>query len=188
MLPALVSNWVAGDFAIYFTYALLHGQPSLCMWGHVGMLSLGSHAVYFGVGGACAMSVDARRGCPGCRICRGRAGSGSSPPSSLPAALPPGRRLVLLREPPRGAFFGIVTLALAFIVDAWPSTRPGLAASTATDGAIPPITSGLNGGAEHDPMALWRCWSFSRSRWADDAAHRLRPTHRRRSVRTSCAL
>ena len=54
VLPLVTADWVAGDFGIYFAYAVFAVSLGF-LWGHAGMLSLG-HAVYFGLG-AYAMSV-----------------------------------------------------------------------------------------------------------------------------------
>jgi ABC-type branched-subunit amino acid transport system permease subunit len=153
LLPAVVSNRVAGDFAIYFTYALFAVSLAFA-WGHVGMLSLG-HAVYFGLG-AYAMSVVTLGMLPGLPNLR------SSWVGLIAAIVVAGgaawivgwfffasRRL-------RGAFFGIVTLALAFIVErlainsTWLGGLNGLM-------NVPPIRSGANGGGAelYDPLALY---------------------------------
>jgi len=46
-LPLVVAEWVAGDLAIQFAYALLAVSLGF-VWGHCGLLSLG-HAVFFGI-------------------------------------------------------------------------------------------------------------------------------------------
>jgi ABC-type branched-subunit amino acid transport system permease subunit len=111
LLPLLLPAWALTDFAIYFAYAIFAASLAF-IWGHVGLLSLG-HAVYFGLG-AYAMSVVTL-------------GMTPLPPWSviglISAILTAGVAAYLLGsfffggKNLRGAFFGIVTLALAFIFE-----------------------------------------------------------------------
>lgn len=111
LLPAVLPQWALTEFAIYFTYAIFAASLAF-IWGHVGLLSLG-HAVYFGLG-AYAMSVVTL-------------GMTPLPAWSvlglLAAVVTAGAAAYLLGsfffggKNLRGAFFGIVTLAFAFIFE-----------------------------------------------------------------------
>ncbi len=110
-LPAILPSWALSDFAIYFTYAIFAASLSF-LWGHAGLLSLG-HAVYFGIG-AYAMSAVTLGMLP-------------MPAASILgliiAIILPGLVAFALgsfffaSKELKGAFFGIVTLALAFIFE-----------------------------------------------------------------------
>jgi urea ABC transporter permease protein UrtC len=110
-LPAVLPGWSLSDFAIYFTYAIFAASLAF-IWGHVGLLSLG-HAVYFGLG-AYAMSAVTLGMLPL---------PASSALGLLLAVVIPGLAAFVLgnfffaSKGLTGAFFGIVTLALAFIFE-----------------------------------------------------------------------
>jgi urea ABC transporter permease protein UrtC len=135
LLPAVLPGWALSDFAIYFTYAIFAASLAF-LWGHSGLLSLG-HAVYFGLG-AYAMSV----------VTLGMTPLPASSLLGLAAALAaPGIAACALgvfffaSKGLKGAFFGIVTLALAFIFEriainsAWLGGMNGLM-------NIPPVALG----------------------------------------------
>jgi urea ABC transporter permease protein UrtC len=146
LLPLMLPHWALTDFAIYFTYAIFAASLSF-VWGHVGLLSLG-HAVYFGLG-AYAMSVVTL---------------GMTP---LPATSWLGILLALAApalaafalssfffasKGLTGAFFGIVTLAVAFIFEriainsGWLGGMNGLM-------SVPPVM--VFGFELYDPLPLY---------------------------------
>jgi ABC-type branched-subunit amino acid transport system permease subunit len=153
VLPFAGGGDLAPDLAIYFAYALLAVSLAF-VWGHVGLLSLG-HAVYFGIG-AYAMSVVTLGMLPGLPGLR------STWVGFLAAVLASGAAAAVLgwfffaSRGLRGAFLGIVTLALAVIVEriatrsTWLGGLNGLL-------NVPPITLGLNGGGPevYDPLTLY---------------------------------
>jgi ABC-type branched-subunit amino acid transport system permease subunit len=140
-LPLLVPDWVAADFSIYFAYAILAASLSF-LWGRAGILSLG-HAVYFGIG-AYAMSLVTMGMVPGLPDLR------SSWIGLVAAMAASGATAVLLgwfffaRRGLRGAFLGVVTLALAVVAER-------LAVNSDTLGGmnglmnVPPLMLGFNG-------------------------------------------
>ena len=153
LLPFAGGADLAPDIAIYFSYALFAVSLAF-IWGHVGLLSLG-HAVYFGIG-AYAMSVVTLGMLPGLPELR------STWVGFLAAVLASGATAAILgwfffaSRGLRGAFLGIVTLALAVIVEriatrsAWLGGLNGLI-------NVPPITLGLNGEGPqlYDPVTLY---------------------------------
>jgi ABC-type branched-subunit amino acid transport system permease subunit len=153
-LPLIVSSWVAADFGIYFAYAILAVSLGF-LWGHAGMLSLG-HAVYFGIG-AYTMSVVTLGMVPGMPDLRST-WVGIAAAVLLPAVAA-GLVGVLFfggRRGLKGAFLGIVTLALSVVVErlainsSWLGGMNGLM-------NVPPVTLGLNGGGPElfDPIVLY---------------------------------
>lgn len=154
LMPLVVASWVAADFGVYFAYAIF--AVSLAFrWGHAGMLSLG-HAVYFGIG-AYAMSVITLGMVPGLPDLRS-AWLGIAVAVLLSGAVAGlvGAFFFGGRRGLKGAFLGIVTLALAVVVErlaintSWLGGMNGLL-------RVPPITLGLNGGGAevYDPLALY---------------------------------
>jgi ABC-type branched-subunit amino acid transport system permease subunit len=153
VLPFAGGGDLAPDLAIYFAYALFAVSLAF-IWGHVGLLSLG-HAVYFGIG-AYAMSVITLGMVPGLPDLR------STWIGFLGAILASGAAAAVLgwfffaSRGLRGAFLGIVTLALAVIVEriatrsTWLGGLNGLL-------NVPPITLGPNGGGPevYDPLILY---------------------------------
>jgi ABC-type branched-subunit amino acid transport system permease subunit len=146
LLPLLLPSWALTDFAIYFAYAIFAASLAF-IWGHVGLLSLG-HAVYFGLG-AYAMSV----------VTLGMTPLPAWSIAGLVAAiLTAGAAAYLLGsfffggKNLRGAFFGIVTLALAFIFEriainsTWLGGMNGLM-------SVPPIQ--VFGHDIYDPLPLY---------------------------------
>lgn len=114
LLPAVAPHWQLAEFARYFSYMLLAASLAF-VWGHCGMLCLGQ-AVFFGIG-AYGMSV----------VTLGKLAFAPTLVSSwaglafgVGAAALAGWLLGWLFFSARGlggAFFGIVTLAVAFIVE-----------------------------------------------------------------------
>ena len=153
LLPAIAPDWVLSDFSIYFAYAVFAVSLAFA-WGQVGLLSLG-HAVYFGLG-AYAMSVVTLGMVPGLPDLH------STWAGLVAAVLIGGGTAWLLgwfffaARGLRGAFLGIVTLALAFVFERlainsnWLGGLNGLM-------NVPPLTLGLNGaGPEiYDPLPLY---------------------------------
>jgi len=146
LLPLVMPVWALGDFAIYFTYAIFATSLAF-VWGHVGLLSLG-HAVYFGLG-AYAMSV----------ITLGMTPLPASTTLGLVAAVAIAALAAFLLgsfffggKNLRGAFFGIITLALAFVFErvainsTWLGGMNGLM-------SVPPIM--VFGHEVYDPLPLY---------------------------------
>ncbi|MCP5368868.1 MAG: branched-chain amino acid ABC transporter permease [Hyphomicrobiales bacterium] len=142
VLPLVVEEWLVSEIAIYFAYALFAGSLAF-VWGHCGLLSLGQ-AVFFGTG-AYAMSLVTLGMVPGAE------GVVSTWLGFAAAVIVPAvlanliGRFLFLAGGLHGAFFGIVTLAIAFIVER-------LAINWDYAGGlnglmnVPPINTGLNGG------------------------------------------
>jgi urea ABC transporter permease protein UrtC len=153
-LPLVVSSWVAADFGIYFAYAILAVSLGF-LWGHAGMLSLG-HAVYFGIG-AYTMSVVTLGMVPGLPELRST-WIGIVAAVLLPALVAGLVGMLFFggRRGLKGAFLGIVTLALAVVAErlainsSWLGGMNGLM-------NVPPISLGANGGGPElfDPIALY---------------------------------
>ncbi len=142
LLPALVSSWVVADFGVYFVYAIFAVSLAF-LWGHAGLLSLG-HAVYFGIG-AYAMSVVTLGMTPGLPDVQ------STWLGLLAAVILSGCSAALVamfffggRRPLKGAFLGIVTLALAVVIERLAINSPFLGGMNGLM-SVPPIALGLNG-------------------------------------------
>src|SRR6478735_2790592 len=153
VLPLVAAEWVAGDFAVYFTYALFAVSLAF-IWGHVGLLSLG-HAVYFGIG-AYAMSIVTLGMVPGLPGLRSTfVGLAASVFAAGGAAYLLGWFFFASRGL-KGAFLGIVTLALAVVFERvavnsnWLGGMNGLM-------NVPPIALGPNGGGPelYDAVPLY---------------------------------
>lgn len=133
LLPLIMPSWAMTDFAIYFTYAIFAASLAF-LWGHVGLLSLG-HAVYFGLG-AYAMSIITLGMTPLPASSWLGFAFALITPSLLAFAL---GSFFFASNGLTGAFFGIVTLALAFIFEriainaSWLGGMNGLM-------SVPPIT------------------------------------------------
>jgi len=146
-LPAVSADWLLGDLAIYFSYALLAVSLAFA-WGFCGLLSLG-HAVYFGIG-AYAMSTLTLGMLPGLEAVRSTwLGLAFAAAAAGAAAWTIGW-FTFAGRGLHGAFFGIVTLALAVVFERlainwdWIGGLNGLM-------NVPPIVLGLNG----DGHELW---------------------------------
>jgi urea transport system permease protein len=153
LLPLVVANWVAADFGVYFAYAIFAISLGF-LWGHAGLLSLG-HAVYFGIG-AYTMSVITLGMIPGFPHLRSTWFGLAAAIALAGANAGVVGWFFFANRGLRGAFLGIVTLALAVVVErlaintGWLGGMNGLM-------NVPPINLGLNGfGAElYDPVALY---------------------------------
>lgn len=152
-LPALAASWLIGDLAMYFAYALLAVALAFA-WGHCGLLSLG-HAVFFGIG-AYAMGILTLGMLPGFEVVRSTwLGVAVAVTASWAAAWSIGW-FTFAGRGLHGAFFGIVTLALAVVFERlttnwdWIGGLNGLM-------NVPPITLGLNGGGAeiYEPLPLY---------------------------------
>lgn len=153
LMPLVVSSWVAADFGVYFAYAIFAVSLAF-LWGHAGLLSLG-HAVYFGIG-AYVMSIVTLGMIPGLPDLRSTwLGVVAAVVISGVAAGAVGWFFFASRGI-KGAFLGIVTLALAVVVErlaintSWLGGMNGLM-------SVPPINLGLNGGGPelYDPLAAY---------------------------------
>lgn len=146
-LPAAAPEWLVGDLAMYFSYALLAVSLAF-VWGHCGLLSLG-HAVFFGIG-AYAMATLTLGMLPGLEAARSTwLGLPFAMAASGTAAWAVGWFCFTGRGL-HGAFFGIVTLALAVVFERGAVNWPWLGGMNGLLG-VPPITLGLNG----DGPELW---------------------------------
>lgn len=154
LLPALASSWVAADFGVYFAYAVFAVSLAF-LWGHAGLLSLG-HAVYFGIG-AYAMSVVTLGMVPGLPELR------STWVGLAAAVILPGAAAAIVgafffagRRSIKGAFLGIVTLALAVVIERLAINSSFLGGMNGLM-SVPPIMLGLNGdGPEvYDPLIVY---------------------------------
>lgn len=152
LLPAVAPDWQLSEFARYFSYMLLAASLAW-VWGHCGLLCLGQ-AVFFGIG-AYGMSVVTLGKLP-----------------MLPhlqsmwlglalAALAAGAFAWLLgllffsAGGLGGAFFGIVTLAVAFIVERLAVNWNYVGGLNGLM-AVPAMRFGLNGGEEQsDPYLVY---------------------------------
>lgn len=146
LLPLAMPAWALSDFAIYFTYAIFAVSLAF-LWGHVGLLSLG-HAVYFGLG-AYAMGVVTL----GMTVLPGWSAIGV-----ILAVLVPGTVAFVLgsfffaSRGLTGAFFGIVTLALAFVFERMAISSTWLGGMNGLM-SIPPVVA--LGHEIYDPLVLY---------------------------------
>lgn len=152
-LPGVAASWLIGDLATYLSYGLLAVSLAFA-WGHCGLLSLG-HAVFFGIG-AYAMGTLTLGMLPGLEGLRSTwLGLGFAAAAAGAAAWAIGW-FTFAGRGLHGAFFGIVTLALAFVIERlainwdWLGGLNGLM-------NVPPITLGLNAGGRElwEPVPLF---------------------------------
>ena len=117
LLPLVLPTWQLADFARYFCYMLLAASLAW-VWGHCGLLCLGQ-GVFFGIG-AYAMSVVTLGKVPGVallpEVLAFWLGLGAGVVLAALAAALLGA-LLFSASGLAGAFFGIVTLAVAFIAE-----------------------------------------------------------------------
>jgi len=117
VLPLVLPTWQLAEFARYFCYMLLAASLAW-VWGHCGLLCLGQ-GVFFGIG-AYAMSVVTLGKVPGAalrpEVLTFWLGLGAGVLLAALAAAALGALLFSARGL-AGAFFGIVTLAVAFIAE-----------------------------------------------------------------------
>lgn len=154
LMPAVVSPWIAGDFGIYFVYAIFASSLAF-LWGHAGLLSLG-HAVYFGIG-AYAMSLVTLGKVPGLPgLVSTWIGILAAVAVAGGIAWVAGTLFFGGRRPLRGAFLGIVTLALAVVIERLAINSSYLGGMNGLMN-VPPITLGANGGGPEvsDPLAIY---------------------------------
>jgi ABC-type branched-subunit amino acid transport system permease subunit len=153
LVPAFAPEYLVADLGIYFAYALFAVSLGFA-WGHCGLLSLG-HAIYFGLG-AYAMSVTTLGMLPGLPwLVSTWAGLLAAVSAAAAAAALLGL-LFFAAGGLRGAFFGIVTLATAVIVERIAIQSDWLGGLNGLMG-VPPITLGLNGGGPmiFEPVPLY---------------------------------
>ncbi|MEZ5926491.1 MAG: branched-chain amino acid ABC transporter permease [Hyphomicrobiaceae bacterium] len=154
VMPVVVSSWVAADFGMYFVYAIFAVSLAF-LWGHVGLLSLG-HAVYFGIG-AYAMSIVTLGMVPGLSwLVSAWVGLAAAVVLAGAFAWLVGSLFFAGRRPLRGAFLGIVTLALAVIIERLAINSTFLGGLNGLLG-VPPMSLGLNGGGPEivEPLAVF---------------------------------
>lgn len=150
LLPAAVPSWQLAELAKYFSYMLLAASLAW-VWGHCGMLCLGQ-GVFFGVG-AYAMSVVTLGKLPGLPgLTSMWAGLLLAIGAAAGFAWILGRLLFSSREL-GGAFFGIVTLAIAFIVERVAINWNYLGGLNGLMN-VPALRFGWNGGEERFDEAL----------------------------------
>jgi ABC-type branched-subunit amino acid transport system permease subunit len=114
VLPAFVETWRLLDVAIYLTYGLFAASLAF-VWGHCGLLCLGQ-AVFFGLG-AYAMSFVTLGKMPGFE---GFVSSWAGLVAAFGVAAMAGGLLGLFifrAKGLHGAFFGVVTLAVAVVME-----------------------------------------------------------------------
>jgi len=147
LAPLVISNWHLSQLTLFFTYGLFAMSLSL-IWGHCGMLCFGQ-ALFFGVG-AYAMSLVTLGMVPGLEgIPSSYLGFFLAIATPAVAANLLGRFLFYGRGL-QGAYFGIVTLAIAIIAER-------LAVNWSYIGGlnglmnVPPVNLGLRG----DGFEIW---------------------------------
>lgn len=112
LAPLVVGAWQVSELAQFLTYGIFAMSLAL-IWGQCGLLSFG-HAVFFGVG-AYAMSLTTLGMVPG---------AGDSTPAGLALAMAAPAavanllgRFLFYGRGLRGAYFGIVMLAIAVVAE-----------------------------------------------------------------------
>ena len=144
VLPAVAPAWQLLEFARYFAYMLLAASLAW-VWGHCGLLCLGQ-AVFFGIG-AYAMSVVTLGKlpfAPGLESAWGGLALGVLLAAGFAWLL---GRLFFSARGLGGAFFGIGTLAVAFIVERVAINWNYLGGLNGLMN-VPALRLGLNGGEE----------------------------------------
>jgi ABC-type branched-subunit amino acid transport system permease subunit len=140
-IPLVAQDYLLGDAAIWLAYAVF-AMSLAFIWGHCGLLSLG-HAVFFGVG-AYAMSLVSLGLLPGApALISTWAGFAFAILAAAATAFVVGL-LLFAAGGLKGAFFGVVTLALAVIAERLAVNSPWLGGMNGLLG-VPPINLGLNG-------------------------------------------
>ena len=152
LLPTLAPAWQLSEFTRYFCYMLLAASLAW-VWGHCGLLCLGQ-AVFFGIG-AYAMSVVTLGMLP---FAPTLVSSWAGIALAVGAAALFAGLLGVLFFSARGLggpFFGIVTLAIAFIVERIAINWNFLGGLNGLMN-VPALRAGLNGGEEIvDETALY---------------------------------
>jgi len=146
-LPALLGGWQVGEFAQFFTYGIFAMSLAL-IWGHCGLLCFGQ-AVFFGIG-AYAMSLVTLGMVPGLESFT------SSYLGLVCAIAAPGifanilGRFLFYGRGLRGAYFGIVMLAVAAIAERMATNWDYIGGLNGLIN-VPPFNLGILGGG----MELW---------------------------------
>jgi urea ABC transporter permease protein UrtC len=144
LLPLFVEEWRLSEMAIYFTYGLFAVSLAF-VWGHCGLLSLGQ-AVFFGVG-AYSMSLVTLGKIAGFEwLVSSWVGFAAAVVVSALFANLLGRFLFSASRL-QGAFFGIIMLAVAFVVERLAINWNYIGGLNGLIN-VPPINLGLNGGGE----------------------------------------
>ena len=144
LLPALAPDWQLSELARYFSYMMLAASLAW-VWGHCGLLCLGQ-AVFFGIG-AYAMSVVSLAKLPMLPQLQSM-WLGLLLAVALTGAFAWFLGLLFFSSARLGgAFFGIVTLAVAFIVERLAINWSFLGGLNGLMG-VPAMRFGLNGGEE----------------------------------------
>lgn len=142
VLPAFVPEWRVSELAIFFTYGLFAVSLAF-VWGHCGLLSLGQ-AVFFGIG-AYVMSITTLGKIPNMEVVVSTwVGFVLAVAVSGLFAYFLGRFLFSAAKL-QGAFFGIIMLAVAFVVERIAINSNYLGGLNGLM-SIPPVNLGLNGG------------------------------------------
>jgi len=142
VIPFGADDYALGEYAKFFAYGLFAASLAF-VWGHCGLLCLGQ-AVYFGIGGY-AMSIVTLGKLPGAP---GLVSTWLG--LVLAAAVPAAFAYLLGRfffygQGLRGAFFGIVTLAVAMIAERLAINWPYLGGLNGLMN-VPPPKFGFNAG------------------------------------------
>jgi ABC-type branched-subunit amino acid transport system permease subunit len=141
LLPLVAGSGLTADLAIYFAYALFAVSLAF-VWGQAGLLSLG-HGVFFGVG-AYGMSIVTLGMVPGLPELHSTwVGLAVAVAASGLAAAVTGV-LCFAGRGLKGAFFGIVTLAIAFIAERLATSSTWLGGLNGLMN-VPPVILGWNG-------------------------------------------
>ncbi|GMV03478.1 MAG: branched-chain amino acid ABC transporter permease [Burkholderiaceae bacterium] len=144
LLPAAAPDWQLSEFARYFAYMVLAASLAW-VWGHCGLLCLGQ-AVFFGIG-AYAMSVVTLGMLPFApALLSSWVGMALGVGVATLSAWLLGRVFFSARGL-GGPFFGIVTLAVAFIVERV-AINWGFLGGLNGLMNVPALRIGLNGGRE----------------------------------------
>ncbi|MCO5109042.1 MAG: branched-chain amino acid ABC transporter permease [Burkholderiaceae bacterium] len=144
LLPAVAPDWQLSEFARYFAYMLLAASLAW-VWGHCGLLCLGQ-AVFFGIG-AYAMSVVTLGMLPFApTLVSSWAGLALGVGVAALFAWLLGALFFSARGL-GGPFFGIVTLAVAFIVERI-AINWGFLGGLNGLMNVPALRAGLNGGED----------------------------------------
>ena len=144
LLPAVAPDWQLSEFARYFAYMVLAASLAW-VWGHCGLLCLGQ-AVFFGIG-AYAMSVVTLGMLPFApALLSSWVGMALGVGVATLFAWLLGRLFFSARGL-GGPFFGIVTLAVAFIVERV-AINWGFLGGLNGLMNVPALRIGLNGGRE----------------------------------------
>lgn len=153
LLPLGADDYALSEYAKFFTYGLFAASLAF-VWGHCGLLCLGQ-AVFFGIGGY-VMSVVTLGKVPGAP---GLVSSwlGLALALALPALFANLLgRFLFYGQGLRGAFFGIVTLAVAVIAERLAVNWPYLGGLNGLMN-VPPPNLGLNAGGHEifEPRELY---------------------------------